>query len=284
MLRTLLVVLVALLLGVAGCDSDDDILDADTLTVGPSGSADFPSIQSAVESAKVGATIMVEAGTYVEEVVIEQSVTLLGAGAGSIVKFPTDSGTQDAVIEVRDAVGVHIEGFRVLGPDDGIQVRDSSEVVIASVVASGNGDEGVDVRNSSDVEISGIFEDNGDQGIHVRGESDRVLIHSSTITGSVQDGVKIELSTAVTVDSSTVSGNGQDGVKIESSADCTLSDSVVTNNGDDGVLVGESTGTQLLENEITDNLDKGIHLRASPDTLLEGNTVLGNAGGEIEID
>jgi pectin methylesterase-like acyl-CoA thioesterase len=113
---------VALLKAAAACSDSGDLLDADTLSVGPSPGADFASVQAAVGSAKAGATIEVEAGTYVEDVLIVQSVTLLGAGGASILEL--QAGT-DPVIETGGANGVRIEGFTVRGPADGIQVRDS---------------------------------------------------------------------------------------------------------------------------------------------------------------
>jgi hypothetical protein len=78
----------------------------------------------------------------------------------------------------------------------------------------------------------------------VREGSADVTIHSSTVSGSVQDGVKIESSTAVSV----------------------------------------VTGTQLLSNTVGGNLGFWIRLLASPDTVLEDNTVIGNVGGDVEID
>ncbi|UCD96068.1 MAG: right-handed parallel beta-helix repeat-containing protein, partial [Candidatus Bathyarchaeota archaeon] len=43
---------------------------------------DFPTIQAAINSAELGDTIQVSAGTYYERVVVNQSVTLLGEGGG----------------------------------------------------------------------------------------------------------------------------------------------------------------------------------------------------------
>jgi parallel beta-helix repeat protein len=257
--RRLLLPLALLLCG-GGCDPGEDLLEAFELTAGHSGNADFPSIGAAVGSARAGAIVRVEPGTYIDNVIIEQAVTLI-AEAGGPVLIVSEAGTLDPVIEVRGSIGVRIEGLTVRGPGDGIQVRDSSEVVIASVVASDNGEEGIDVSNSKDV-----------------------AIRSCTVSGSIQDGIQVAFSTSVTVSSCTIRDNSQDGVQFEASSACTLSDSIVASNGDDGVLVGESSGVRLLRNTITGNLDNGIHLRASPDTVLEDNVLLGNLGGAVEVD
>jgi parallel beta-helix repeat protein len=265
----------------AACsDRDGYILDAQTLVVGED-AEEFPSIQAAIDSAGAGATIEVDPGVYAERVVIRQSLRLIGSE--SVLEPPAASNPHDPVIEVRGAVDVRIEGFTVRGPADGIQVRDSAGVVLAGIVASGNGDEGIDVRHSSAVEIRAIAEDNLGQGIQIRDGSENVTVHSSTIAGNSDDGIKIEVSTAVTVRSSALSGN-LDGLKIEASADCVVADNEVTVNRDDGVFVESSTGTAVLRNTVTSNLGFGIRLLASPSTLLEENLVVGNAAGDYEID
>ena len=269
-----------LLLGAAACSSgDDEPLGSEFLTVSQSGSADFSTIQAAVGSARAGATIEVEGGTYAENVEIEQPLTLRAVGAATIQGLPGSP-----AVHVRDTSDVRIEGFTIQGPADGIQISDSTRVVLASVVSSRNGDEGVDVQGSTDVEIAGVFLENAGEGIQVQGGSSRVTIHSSTVTASAQDGVKIELSSEVTVHSSTVSGNLQDGVKVESSAGCIVRDNDVSNNVDDGIVVGESTATQILRNSIHSNLGNGLVLRASPDTVYLDNTFSGNGGSDIDID
>jgi len=271
----------ALSVVVAACsDRDGYILDAPTLTVG-NDPEEFPSIQAAVDSAGPGATIEVDAGVWAERVEIRQSVRLIGAG--SVIELPPGANPNDAVIEVREAVAVRIEGFTVRGPGDGIEVRDSADVVIVGVVASGNGDEGIDVRHSSGVEISATVEDNAGQGIQVREESEDVRVHASTIAGNLDDGVKIEVSTAVTVESSTISGN-LDGVKIEASIDCVVADNLVTANRDDGVFIQGSFSTAVLRNTVTSNLGFGIRLLTASSTVLEDNVVLGNAAGDYEVD
>ena len=257
------------LLALVGCssDSDEGLFDDGLLSVGPGG--DFVSIQAAVDAAPGGATITVGPGTYTERVVIDKSLTLIGAGAASKIELggsgqpdPDDTGAGiDSALEVRDTVGVIVRGFTVRGPADGVRVQDSSDVVLQEIVASDNGDEGVDIRGSSEVEVSGIFESNGDEGVQIREGSQGVVVHASTMRL-----------------------NAQDGVKIRDSTNCIVRDNVVRENSDDGVLVRNSGGVEVLNNEIAGNIGFGLRIGNSPDIVFEDNTIQNNVAGDIEID
>lgn len=67
-----IIMLALLLTGVAG---------AATITVNASGGADYTRIQDAVNAGSNGDTIMVAAGVYNENVFVNKSVSLVGAGA-----------------------------------------------------------------------------------------------------------------------------------------------------------------------------------------------------------
>jgi hypothetical protein len=52
-------------------------------------SKSFPTIQSAISAASPGETILVGPGTYVEQLTIHKSVTIIGSGAGkTIIESP----------------------------------------------------------------------------------------------------------------------------------------------------------------------------------------------------
>lgn len=88
---------------------------------------DYPSIQAAVDQARPGDTVVVGAGTFVEELVIDHDVTVRGAGEGStVLKAPAelstygvhlpDSRVLSAVVRVDHGARVTLSGLTVTGP------------------------------------------------------------------------------------------------------------------------------------------------------------------------
>ena len=89
---------------------------------------DYPTIQEAVDAAEPGSTIRVLKGAYVEEVVINDDLTIKGEGAGAtIIKAPTtltkdfathlpDGFRLSAVMRITDGAHVNLSGITVAGP------------------------------------------------------------------------------------------------------------------------------------------------------------------------
>jgi parallel beta-helix repeat protein len=236
-----------------------------TLSVGPSGSADHASIGAAIAAAPPGSTIVVEPGTYRELVSITKPLTLLGAGATTVVEYPAAGPLDSAVIEVEDVGGVRIEDLVVQASQpavDGIRVRDATAVTLGALVARNNTGDGIDIKRSRGVSVT-----------------------RSELHGNGGDGVQVdEGSTGVTITACLARANAVDGYKIRGSSDVLLEDSTATLNGDDGILVRDSTAVRLVGNSATGNFDWGISVLGSPDTLLDDNTTTGNGGGQIRCE
>ncbi len=117
-------------------DPEEVWVDDDFTAATPGwGVTHFDSIQDGIDGVS-GSTVNVAAGTYREQLKIDASIDLIGAGVGAsiieavdlidrstyaIVKWTSDSETIDPIIGVEDAGTVNISGFtidgRELGPD-----------------------------------------------------------------------------------------------------------------------------------------------------------------------
>ncbi|HXV78180.1 MAG TPA: right-handed parallel beta-helix repeat-containing protein [Candidatus Polarisedimenticolaceae bacterium] len=235
------------------------------LSVGPSASDDFASIGEAIAAATPDSTIVVATGTYTEALFVDKALTIVGSGVGTVVEFPANGPADSAVIEIRDARGVRIENLLVRASRldvDGIRVRDSTDVVLDSVVAEGNSQDGVDVKRSAGV-----------------------TLHMARFTDNGADGLQIdESSSDVTVTDCRAESNQVDGFKIRASSNVVLEGNTSTLNLDDGILVRDSSAVRLTGNTVTNNGDWGITVQNSPDTALENNAASGNGDGQIRCE
>ena len=157
-LITLLALLFALgNLALIGCDLAVSIVVApEILTVCPSG-CDYTSIQEAIEMAGSGDIIEVGAGAYLENLIIDNSLTLLGAGSEQTVIY--GAGGPTVVIS---SGSVHIEGFTITGgketeegrwDGDGISIEGSAAADIRNVVIKCNDNDGIEARDYAEVTL-----------------------------------------------------------------------------------------------------------------------------------
>jgi len=82
-------------------------------------STKYPTIQSAINAASPGDTILVASGTYVQQLTIHKSITIMGSGAGrTIIKSPgglaVDAFGNPWTIEIDNAATVTLSGFTLL--------------------------------------------------------------------------------------------------------------------------------------------------------------------------
>ena len=132
-----------------------------TITVGSMG-CDYTSIQAAIDAASSGDTIEVRAGTYRENLTIEKSLTLKGAGRDQTEIKGKDEGKPVIMIESDQLIEVTIDGFTIAeakvgtertGKEDGIHVKGKAKATIKACTISENGDDGLSIGGSANVEV-----------------------------------------------------------------------------------------------------------------------------------
>jgi parallel beta-helix repeat protein len=124
-----------------------------TWTVASSGNADFRSIQAAINGVNAGDTIFVKSGTYLESVIVNKSVNLIGAGAKSTFIFGISSAGAVTVA----ANGVSIANFSISNPSQitspALTVNNYSNITIANNTIA-NSQTGMAFYGSSNVYIA----------------------------------------------------------------------------------------------------------------------------------
>jgi len=264
----------------------------------------YSTIQAAINAANIGDTINVSAGTYNENVDINKSVNLRGAGAGvTIVNASNPSGyifniTANSVnisgFTVTGAIkwsgtGIYINGANYSGISNniasnnyyGIYFGSSSNNIVSNNTAKENGNYDVGVSASSDADCNNVIENN-------TGSGDRPIKYFNYSVG-LQDEVLSELILCnadnsninnVTIEGSvTEKNNGLLIIRTDNSSFMNI-DSL---NNYIGISLSSSSNNTLTNNTANSNNNYGILLSSSNSNTLTGNSAFDNKGGGIYL-
>ena len=139
-------------------------VSADTITVDDDDGGDYTKIQDAINAAKEGDTIFVEAGVYYENVVVNKTLTLVGRGSDNTT---IDGSGKDDVIRI-EAPWVNVSRFQLMNSDDwgaGIQVLSDNNTINENN-CSGKTRYGIRLESSNNNTISNnVCNDTSDQAI-----------------------------------------------------------------------------------------------------------------------
>jgi parallel beta-helix repeat protein len=255
--------------------------------------SDYPTIQAAVIAASPGDTINVAAGTYIEQVVINKNLTLIGIGnptiqAPAAVPFYTfpEGGTRQwepvvlafggtlvgSAISGAGQVTVNISGFIVDGNSrvPSPLARRAVGILYRNVLG---GVDGCIVQNMG-YSTAGI----NSWGIMAYGTSD-VIFHGNNVSGYAKGGFVVNGVASnpslpkpnAVIDGNIVTGPpivpsmtlAPNGIQIGWGATGSMTNNIVTHNGWPG----------------TDWVGTGLLVQSSPDVVVEGNTVTDNEVG-----
>jgi parallel beta-helix repeat protein len=231
----------------------------------------FATIQAAIDAASDGDTLMVYAGTYVEAVTIDKSITLKGEDPATTTVTVTDpTDPLQRGIWVKDfAENVKISGFTVTNTYHGIYVFASDNCII-----TGN-----------------IITENTNHGI-VLDSCDKNKVNGNTITNNGRRGIFMSISHENEIIENTITGNGitsGSGIWVDESNENEITSNTITDNGLEGIyMYGNSRENMIIRNTIERNVKDGIRLEGSIDpvksTIINGNTIRENSESGIEMN
>jgi parallel beta helix pectate lyase-like protein len=244
----------------------------------------YPTIQSAINAAHSGDTILVAPGTYTEQLTIPTSVNLVGSGPGrTIIQSPSSLAVGSGIVEITNGATVSFTGFTVsftVGGLAGVLVSGATATIYGnSIQGTTAGSIGVAVEDSSVATITSNVvvatatpTDAGEFGIFVEGSLATITLNSIEGPGGV--GVYLTASTA-TVEYNAIS-----------QFSCTYNQVLLTygycgpswasqtqgggifDSGDAGI------GTTIAYNVVS-TADAGIGLDANcPNCVVKGNVIL----------
>lgn len=160
----------------------------------------FTNIQAGVDRVMAGGTVNVAAGTYNEDVLVNKTVNLLGAGAGNSVAVSPITGTGPTFR--LNANNVVLDGFTVTragndpvnwnaldaSPGIAIQGPTLNGIIVRNCLITGNRT-GIDINGSSGHTIRNNVIENNHTGMIMRNQTDNLVVVENRISDNRTVGV-----------------------------------------------------------------------------------------------
>ncbi len=249
--------------------SSPRVMSAETINVPD----DYERIQWAIGNASVEETIFVKAGTYYENVVIDKSLTLKGAGSDITI---LDGGGTKATVKIT-ADNVNINGFTIRNSGDGIHLNKCTGVIVSGNKITSNKNDGIYVESSVDNIISGnTISSNDLEGLFIE-DSTGITINDNVIASNTHEGIYIYYSSNNTVnDNIIISHINWPAISLEGSDSNTLSNNTISRNRLGIDLYEGSDSNTIVSNTISESEYVGIDLFYSGGNVFYHNNLIGN--------
>ncbi len=247
---------------------------ASTLYVGGAELGNYTTIQGAIDDANPGDTVYVFNGTYLESVIVNKTISLVGEGRDTTF---VDPGSGAAGIKLA-ADWVNVTGFSVRNGSQGIVVDygfDDCRIDTNNVSYNYEGILILSSKNS--IVINNIAFSNNGSGIEVS-TSEHSTVADNTVFSNVARGILVHYSGNSTLTNNTVHSNEYAGIYFAGSYHNELDDNTIYGNGGPGIDLDYSVNTTVVDNEMLEN---GIWIRMgsleywNTHTIETSNTVNG---------
>ena len=216
----------------------------------------YTTIQEAINDTKTlnGHTILAEAGTYYENILINKAITLEG--------------------EDKSRTVIHGSG---IGPTVQI-LTDNTSIFNFTIANSGNaiGDAGIKLTQAHDCTITGNNLKNNSNGIMLAYAANNT-IRENFIQNSTDSGISVYSSNDNTLNKNGVNDSGGYGIFLQNSTGCSITENTITRSIDDGIAILNSHRNLVQCNVVTNGQAEGIRLDdPSNNNIITENTVANN--------
>ncbi len=250
-----------------------------TLYVGGSGEGNYTKIQDAIDNASDGDTVYVYNGTYVENVVVNKSIRLIGEDKNKTV---VDGSDKEDIVYV-SADWVTISNFKIQNSgnrwyDAGIDISSNYNNISDNKIISNNSGQGIYLYHSDSNRIIGNTLSNNEFGIEFEGSNHNTITNNNISNNGVGIfGVPWQSSSYNTIIDNTISNNAGVGIQLDCSSNHnTITGNTICSNDISGITLNGSSNI-LSCNTIT-NGDCGICLEGYRNNVTS-NTILNNNDG-----
>ena len=273
-------------LGIHGFPSEHGHLSWERLTPDSVVPIDHSSIQSAINAADAGDTILVLSGTYPEAVVINRPVYLVGADIDAphylmgvrtsfSLELPRIVSTYGPALTV-SADMVSVDSFHVEG---GVRLDHVEKALLTEVTVSNPGPVGIEMMGTNQSRVAGMAlqastggQSSGSIGIRISSSRDNEVGRANQISG-FQVGILVESNSQRNIIKENEISSGEIGVAVEASYGNILDHNTMSQLTGPAVLVQSgSSANDLLGNEIY-QAEMGLVISDGAEGRLERNKV-----------
>jgi parallel beta-helix repeat protein len=233
----------------------------------------YPTIQSAINAAHPGDTILVAPGTYTEQLLVTTSITLVGSGPGRTIIQNPAAGSDQATLEITNGAVVALSGFTIISTGAfgiGVAVTGGSSALITSDTVEALGANGF-----------GVVVDDGAFATVTWNE----IVATTTPTDGYEIGVFLNDAQA-TISHNVIEGPGGFGVWLYADSSATISYNLITEfecgyNASSAAagLCGPNYATQFQGSGIADSGDAGLGTTISNNVVSSTDVGIVLSGG-----
>jgi parallel beta-helix repeat protein len=245
----------------------------------------YEDIQDAINAPETlnGHTIIVGAGIYRENVVLNKTLSLVGEDR--VRTILDGNGTGNVIYVTRDSVV--ISNFTVTNsgsayPNSGIFLGSVGNSTISNNVVSHNQGYGIFLMwGSNNSVLDNIVEYNLQPGVRIDGATSGARVANNVIRFNQPDGIFLYYAFDIVIQDNLVVQNKQCGITPQGgSHNVTIRRNKIVNNGWHGILMVVSDSSTVEENEIVSNGFSGVDsVGASIGNVIQNNTVRENGCG-----
>jgi parallel beta-helix repeat protein len=253
----------------------------------------FSSIQDAIDAADDYDRILVYAGTYTENLVINSSkpyISIFGEDKSLVTVTGANSGD---VLTIK-ATGVDISSLTLkncgTGSDNAvIKINASNCIITDSTITNTNGKNGIYIYNCSNTNIYyNSITGHKANGIYLRNSHQNDITYS-TVSSNTYNGIFAYSCNNNTIDNCDIKSNSKNGVHLNTSCEFnTISNNNISSNTMNGIFLNDfCVNNTITSNDATDgiysNSDSGIRIENSSFNTISYNHVKKNTDYGIMI-
>ncbi|MBO7518408.1 MAG: right-handed parallel beta-helix repeat-containing protein, partial [Methanobrevibacter sp.] len=224
-----------------------------------------PTIQTAINNAKDGDTIIITGTAYVHcHFIVNKKLTIISEVGTTMSPCPSNtdgSGAHGIFYISPEASGTVIKGFELLGNDQysrendyGIYIKGASNVQIVNCSISTEIADGIRLANATNTQITDSIIKDSNIGINIV-DSTKTIIRNNNITNNTKTGINISGSTKnTTIDTNNITYNQGRGISITTADYIYILNNFIAFNQKDGSGAGVYVNCNITKIEILGNL------------------------------